>query len=530
MVGNGRSVAEIVRRGRVPALAVGLALVWSLLVAVPGQASELEEGCPAELLPVGSFEDVDADGTHAAAVECLVFHQVTEGVADGRYGPSRAVTRGQMATFLVRVVDGSDADLPSAGATFDDVDANSVHAEAIERLAAAEIAQGRGDGTFGPDGSVTREQMASFLRRAYEFITETTLDQSTSPFDDIAGSTHQDNINAVAAAGFAQGVTETRYAPDRVVNRAQMGSFLARVIDRLASDDRFQVPGEPATYLSEMDVVDNQGSWRDSSVTADAVDYGRSIRIAPAGAIPVEGNTFWREYNLSRDFDVFRAVIGMTDTSETGSRAEFTVTVDGREALSEQVNLAETEAIEVDVTDASRIRVQVTGLNGRPIGAFGNARLLTEGGSDDVDRFTERISRSPQVYLSEANVVDNQGSWSDTSVTVDSQDYGRSIRIAPAGAIPVEGNTFWREYNLSRDFDVFRAVIGVTDSSETGSRAEFTVTVDGREVLSEQLGLAESEEIELDVSDAFRVKVQVTGLEGRSFGAFGDAHFLQLEE
>ena len=362
-------------RGRVLAMAFTLALGFSLLTASPGLAADLEDGCPSDLVPTGSFEDVEPDSVHYLAIECIAFHEVTEGISEGLYGPDHAVTRGQMATFIARVVHASEATLPSADTSFDDVGSDFIHADAIERLATAGIVQGRGDGTFAPTAGVTRAQMASFLRRAYEFITETTLDDSTSHFDDIVGSVHEDNINAVAQAGFAQGVGDRQYAPQRGVSRDQMGSFLARKIDRLAAEDHFEVPGPPASYLSEASPVDNSGSWRDTSVRIDAVDYARSIRSWSNGGLAV-GNSIWREYNLSRDYDVFRAVIGVDDISESGSRAEFTVTVDGREALSRQVGMFDSEEIEVDVSDAFRIRVQLTSVEGRPVGAYGNAHLL----------------------------------------------------------------------------------------------------------------------------------------------------------
>ena len=245
MIGDRRTIMSM-GTGRVLAMGLALSLISSLLAATPGDAADLDAGCPAELMATGSFEDVESDSTHATAIECLAFHRVTEGVTEGHYGPDRAVTRQQMATFLARVVDGSEATLPSANVSFDDVDAGSVHAEAVERLATAGIAQGRGDGTFGPDGRVTRAQMASFLRRTYEYVARSTLDDDPSHFEDIAGSVHEDNINAVAEAGFARGIGDGRYAPDRIVNRDQMGSFLARVIDQFAAEDRFEVQAPAA--------------------------------------------------------------------------------------------------------------------------------------------------------------------------------------------------------------------------------------------------------------------------------------------
>ena len=51
---------------------------------------------------------------------------------------------------------------------------------------------------------------------------------ATTPFTDIAGNTHEDNIAAIYEAGITQGCTATEYCPRDPVIRGQMASFLAR--------------------------------------------------------------------------------------------------------------------------------------------------------------------------------------------------------------------------------------------------------------------------------------------------------------
>src|SRR5690606_36728701 len=70
----------------------------------------------------------------------------------------------QMASFLARGLD----DLVPATADFFDVDAMSVHQGDINIVALNEIALGYGDRTFGPADPLTRGQLASFLVRALD--------------------------------------------------------------------------------------------------------------------------------------------------------------------------------------------------------------------------------------------------------------------------------------------------------------------------------------------------------------------------
>jgi hypothetical protein len=83
-----------------------------------------------------------------------------------RFCPDEAVTRAEMASFLVRALD-----LPSAeSAGFADVGAGGVHAAAIDALSAAGITRGclSEPLRFCPDEAVTRAEMASFLVRALD--------------------------------------------------------------------------------------------------------------------------------------------------------------------------------------------------------------------------------------------------------------------------------------------------------------------------------------------------------------------------
>jgi hypothetical protein len=92
--------------------------------------------------------------------------------------PDQAVTRDQMAAFLVRALGYSDV---AGSNTFTDDD-GSVFEDDIERLAAAGVALGcnpPGNTQFCPLAAVTRAQMASFLTRALDYPIPTVPDPVT---------------------------------------------------------------------------------------------------------------------------------------------------------------------------------------------------------------------------------------------------------------------------------------------------------------------------------------------------------------
>ncbi|MEX0660053.1 MAG: fibronectin type III domain-containing protein, partial [Egibacteraceae bacterium] len=191
--------------------------------------------CPPETVPGAGFTDVAAGSVHASAIDCAAWYGLAHGTGATTYGPGASVRRDQMAAFIGRLVAEAGVDLTAAGTPFDDV-AGNVHAAHINALAAAGIVQGVAPGTYSPGSQVTRDQMAAFLTRTYEFIAEATLPAPPHDFTDVAGNVHATAIAKAAGADFARGLGAATYGPREPVRRDQMASFLTRVLHRLVGD------------------------------------------------------------------------------------------------------------------------------------------------------------------------------------------------------------------------------------------------------------------------------------------------------
>ena len=109
------------------------------------------------------FFDDDDGVTGEAAINRLAAAAITGGCGVRRYCPHDRVTRGQMASFLVRALDLPPAAEPDH---FRD-DNGSSHEADIDSLFEAGITGGCGTGLYCPNQSVTRGQMAAFLYRAF---------------------------------------------------------------------------------------------------------------------------------------------------------------------------------------------------------------------------------------------------------------------------------------------------------------------------------------------------------------------------
>ena len=189
---------------------------------------------PEQACPTGEVQSdafVDDDGNlHERAIDCVRWWGVASGGSDGTYRPLAGVTRAQMATFLANSVDISGGTLPEAQRDYFADDDGSPHERSINRLAAVGVVSGKGGG-YAPNELVTRAQMATFLVRAVKLRTGVALTSTVDWFPDDDASPHQPSINAAAGAGLASGAGSGGYAPEASVRRDQMASFLARVLE-----------------------------------------------------------------------------------------------------------------------------------------------------------------------------------------------------------------------------------------------------------------------------------------------------------
>ena len=112
------------------------------------------------------FIDVSAGAWYEDGVRYVYEKGLMAGTSATTFGPDVTTTRGMIATILWRLAGSPQVDYAMA---FDDVAAGSWYAEAIRWAASEGIVSGYGDGKFGPDDIITREQMAAMLYRYAQY-------------------------------------------------------------------------------------------------------------------------------------------------------------------------------------------------------------------------------------------------------------------------------------------------------------------------------------------------------------------------
>lgn len=164
-----------------------------------------------------SFTDV-SDSIFRADIAWLLENEITAGCTTTTFCPKRSVTRDQMASFLARATG-----VPSTAADWFRDDNTSMHESDINRIASANITGGCTTTRYCPTSRITRGQMASFLARTLGLPAA-----SRDWFRDDNGTMHESAINRLAEAGITGGCAAGRYCPDASVTREQMAGFLHR--------------------------------------------------------------------------------------------------------------------------------------------------------------------------------------------------------------------------------------------------------------------------------------------------------------
>ncbi|MGH0465391.1 S-layer homology domain-containing protein [Bacillus sp. S0635] len=185
------------------------------------------------------FSDVPANHWSTKAIYDLTNRKVVQGYGNNIFGFGDNVTRGQVARMIYMYVKPADADA-SFKNPFTDIRGHLFEKE-IRALAKAGLVNGYGEGKFGPDDVLTREQMAQVLTNAFKFKAT-----KTTSFTDIdKNSWALKAISALEENGVTIGTGGKMYSPYAHVTREQYSQFLYNSINAVEKETKPEVKPDP---------------------------------------------------------------------------------------------------------------------------------------------------------------------------------------------------------------------------------------------------------------------------------------------
>ena len=152
------------------------------------------------------------------------------GYGNGEVRPQNNITRAEVATIFFRLLtdDVRDENLTKTN-RYSDVAATSWYNTAVSTLSSMGIITGYPDGTFRPNAAITRAEFAAIASR-FETLTE-----GTKSFSDVPGSHWAAKyINFAATRGWVNGYADGTFKPNNSITRAEVAAVTCRLLERNA--------------------------------------------------------------------------------------------------------------------------------------------------------------------------------------------------------------------------------------------------------------------------------------------------------
>ena len=209
------------------------------------------------------------------------------GYEDGTVRPEGDITRAEVATIFFRLLtDESRNEYWSQTNDYTDVAAGDWYNNAVSTLSKAGILNGYEDGSFQPNGNITRAEFATIAARFFEATYE-----GEDLFPDIKDHWARDYINQAAHAGIVNGYENGTFRPQENITRAEAMTIVNRTLDRHPDADHF---------------LDNMVTWPDNLESAwyyeqvqEATNSHEYVMKTDADKNPYE---IWKEILPVRDW------------------------------------------------------------------------------------------------------------------------------------------------------------------------------------------------------------------------------------
>ena len=192
------------------------------------------------------------------------------GYIDGTIRPNNDISRAEVATIFFRLLtDEAREQYTTTAGSFTDVKAGMWCNRAIATLTNMGIIKGYTDGSFQPNKSITRAELATIIARFAK------LDVNTKTFSDITGHWAQKNIELAAGNGWINGYEDGTFRPNNNITRAETFAMINRVLDRQTESVSDLLPTSDMNMWSDNL---NENAWYYKDVQ-EATNYHKCDRV-----------------------------------------------------------------------------------------------------------------------------------------------------------------------------------------------------------------------------------------------------------
>lgn len=177
-----------------------------------------------------SFADVDSSHWANSVIKKLTAKHIVTGVSDAEFAPNEYITRAEFAALIVRAL----GLVAAKEVSFADVDSSKWYAEEVAAAYEAGVITGRSVDVFAPNATLTRQEMAIMIIRAYKLQSGKVLTaRSETAFADSVEVSEwaQDAVNAAVELGFIEGRGNNQFAPQEQTTRAESAKVISLLLN-----------------------------------------------------------------------------------------------------------------------------------------------------------------------------------------------------------------------------------------------------------------------------------------------------------
>ena len=180
-----------------------------------------------------TFKDVKKNDWFYEAVNYVYGKKLMNGTGNDEFSPNISTTRGMIVTILYRLEGSPEV----ANSTFTDVASTEYYAKAVAWGEANGIVKGYGEGIFGPNDLITREQLAAIMYRYSNYKKyDTSVGEDTNilSYNDISELSEYAVPSMQWACGesLVSGIGNNLLAPRGNATRAQVATILMRYCEK----------------------------------------------------------------------------------------------------------------------------------------------------------------------------------------------------------------------------------------------------------------------------------------------------------
>lgn len=194
------------------------------------------DDCPQdETCPIWPFTDASTTVWYHDGVHFCIDEGLMEGYGGDLFGPNDTLSRAQLCQIVYNMEGQPDV---TGDSVFTDVADGAWYADAVTWAAENGIVGGYGNGKYGPDDPITREQLAAILWRyaqakGYDTTQGGMAIREYADFDQISSYAAEAMTWAVNT-GIINGTSSTTLSPQGSATRAQVATILMRFIEGMA--------------------------------------------------------------------------------------------------------------------------------------------------------------------------------------------------------------------------------------------------------------------------------------------------------